>query len=132
MTERLEELLERVEKATGPSLQLDCEIQVALDIRPDWAVGDTRPLVIRDGHVEVGEYGPGLITPSYTASIDAALGLVERCLPGKGWQVSELDAGNFVAFVRREPYTPKPLATAPLAILAALLRALIARENDNG
>ena len=107
MTE-LESLRERVGKATGPDRDLEWDIQQELF-----------------GIDAVGFHE----TPHYTASIDAALGLVERKLPGMGWELIAFDnreAG--VQAVIGDDMADAP--TAPLAILKALLSALAAKASS--
>lgn len=64
-------------------------------------------------------------TPDVTASIDAAIALVERVLPGWRWNIGhdandELHATIWHGVTEQDEYG----ATAPLAILAALLLSL--------
>lgn len=76
--------------------------------------------------------------PAYTASIDAALGLVERVL-GDEWNVTIATAYGSVNVIPNDPdslgvsdpraghaYAP----TIPLAILSALIKAKIAEEES--
>lgn len=102
------ELLERVKAAKRPSYDLDLAIEQAVGPFPDRLVG------------------------AYSQSVDEALALVARVLPG--WRLDSLQD------MRDEPYTVCGLrndaaghmiprawgngATRPLAILAALLTAL--------
>ena len=70
----------------------------------------------------------------YTASIDAALALVGRMLPGHGWSVGSDFArqGQPFATIGYDEEDRRGSAfahTPPLAILAALLSALIAMET---
>jgi hypothetical protein len=126
----IEGLLSRLEAATGPDRELDHRLQ---------------GILVNDGNF--GHYAGleewvtagmefGWNTPAYTASIDAALALVERLLPGwrrrleephgdGGWRASLIwpDQEDVVrAKVAEAP-------TAPLAILLALFRALSARPR---
>jgi hypothetical protein len=113
---KLDELIARVEKATKP----DREIDLALW---DVFVRKWTGLPYEAGSAEAGPY---------TESMDAALGLVERMLPG--WSVSiyrytdslaQAAVGSQEAYGRHEAITP------PIAILLALLRAL-RREASHG
>jgi hypothetical protein len=63
----LHDLLRRVSAAPGPDLQLDCDIECELS--PTW------------GSAILDRAKP------YTASLDAAIGLCERVLPGWWWKV---------------------------------------------
>ncbi len=120
-----QEILELVEKATGP----DHAIDVLL-----WSQPYTN-------------------TPYYTSSVDAALSLVEQMLPEFGVQVghpikSMRDYGWYASVFRErkpgevgwwpgyysggtddEGHHLRYYPTGPLAILAALLKALIAKEG---
>ena len=135
----LMELLERVKAATGPDRELDVALEVAFPY--DTSISHShRPSSVR-GKVTCrynsgssGTYGAS----RYTASIDAALALVERRLPE--WVVYDLSqnsrhAGDpwgctLAVFYGGNPSKNRSAAsgydypTAPLAILAALLSAL--------
>jgi hypothetical protein len=106
----LASLLEKVRSAQGPDRALD------------WHVADAT------GHES--------FVPAYTASIDAALALVERKLPG--WRVAMYTDGEgkgpcCLALRGDEPVKANCQApTLPLAILAAMLTALITQETPNG
>lgn len=118
----LEALRERVLTATGPNRDLDCDIINVL----------APPLRFKSD-------GSGFVT----SSLDAALGLVERVLPGWDYGVStepKVHGKTFHAFVRNtERYTAREdtqfygessySPTAPLALLGALLSALIAKAR---
>lgn len=137
----LESLLERIEKASGPDRELDVAIMTALvptkSGKPWWF----------DGKREQGT-APAITTERWkeraartTASLDAAIGLVERVLPD--WAV---DVGN-KAYVDgkwqggkwrsnlRAPWSSGPIAcfgigaNGSLAILAAILTALIHKDR---
>lgn len=124
------DIIERLEKAKGSNYQLERDI---------------------DAFAHFG--GPGSLDrtpPNYTASIDAAIALVERILPGAktGLYINNMTSHpkeeGARAFVKRDkgpkcPHTgirwPKIngdcyyAVTAPLAILLALFRALEAKET---
>lgn len=108
----LHELLRRVEAATGKDDELGCDIIDAL-----LPVADER-LTMYVGRCP-------------TASIDAALALVERALPGAEYRISTLYGVASAAL----PLNDDNLScgrrkdnNVALAILAALLRARIAQE----
>lgn len=146
----LADLIARVEGASGPDRELDADLHLAFGQAPNehynrpWR----HPILLSEEHRR-----PGLLeyveisgvsarpAPIYTASIDAALALMERCLPGlvlvmrrlaNGlWQVDE-------AWIYNGPHdatdfdvdsSPRPGA---LAILLALLRALQSQEPSDG
>jgi hypothetical protein len=130
----LEGLLERVKEASGPDREIDREIQKALDIGPTSFTQDEFnhwPLRV-------------------TKNVDAALALVERVLPGfvvYSFGNGDLDLrySDIRAFtnwrcglapvgfsIKENPssilqWSSVHAATAPLAILSALLSALIAQ-----
>lgn len=122
-------LVERVEAATGPDRELDCDI------------ARYRRVTVMKHDPETGE---NFETTHwhYTASLDAAMTLVP-----KGWAFS-LGEMMGLPIERRwrchlrdhnEPYNPatcawvdKDLSTPALAICAAALRARIIQESSNG
>lgn len=126
----LASLLARVEEATGPDREIDTDICVALRQYSE------------EGYARFGRHHPvGYylahqgIAPNYTASLDAALGLCERVLPGWMRFVGDLDPSDMRAcatITHERPPTPAFRGFAPqgqyaLALVAALLRALIAQ-----
>lgn len=115
----LQRLLERVEKAEREDRPLDHELFLDLE----WAgQGDHRK------------------PPTYTASLDAALALVERCLPDHQWLVRQhhegapFGRGYFANVPTGWPGERRHFdaygKTAALALLAAMLKALIAQEQQ--
>ncbi len=126
----LNELLGRVEAATGPDRQLGALILEELTGVSVERVGDPW------GVWTVNET-PILHCPFVdpAASLDAALALVERVRPGALWRVGSFE-GRCSA--RIAEYDPQGRATvlvnvigktAPLALLAALLRSLLAGQT---
>lgn len=121
----LAEMLERVEKATGPDRELDGRI---------WCEIRGYPFIVWDG-AGVAYKNPDLRhedadrIPKVTASADAALALVEREFPGAFWSLTNIDPDSgFDATVG--PHHGDGASPA-LAILAALLSALIAKEASD-
>ena len=132
----LPNLLERLRAATGADILLDAELPVALGV---WTpmrgfVRDDRPEYpwrwTKKQHIQWQPHVP------YTASLDAALALVQAKLPG--WAVTvtsyaRTGLGKAVIWRnydgRREYESNAP--TAPLALLCALVTALIG-EDGNG
>src|SRR5690242_13610691 len=117
MTE-IESLRERVAKAVGPDRELDHALH---GIWND---------VARKVTLTEAENAPGWDTPAVTASIDAALALVERKLPGK-WPIILKQAARLGMrservrnsdLIRHYPVT---LADLPPYVIAALLDVLI-------
>jgi hypothetical protein len=123
----LQALLARVEAATGPDRHIDFWLSVLVS-SPDPS-DDFEKLRADIANVSIEEMA---VDGNFTASLDAALALVERVLPGwfKGLQESRnrSDAMRWAAYIT----PPKPAdhefeayASAPaLALLAALLKTL--------
>lgn len=119
-------LIERVEKATGPSFALDQDIE--LFVEPD-------RITERLAWERLGKPYPP--TPPYTASLDAVVALAERVLPGWRWIIdSDWDRGPpYAAQVKRQgdawSEAPREFAkTPPLALLLALLLAVQSQKKD--
>lgn len=127
----LTELREKVERAVGPDRELDLSIYALLDpAEPSLALHKLNRL------------------PAITASIDAALALVETKLPGWShhihlhpdeahvdlYKLGDLVTQNDQLYrpVVMGPFDAGPLPTLPLAILSALLRALESQEQAGG
>lgn len=108
------ELIERLEKATGPDREIDLDLMVL-------GFGGPRETYLSDelGRLEFGHHW------KFTASLDAALALVERVLPGTEWAVSTLYGRNHaeVNMNAEEPVTAIG-ATLPIALCLALLKAV--------
>ena len=131
----LRDLLERVERATEGSRDLDDAIDALLF--------PTEPGRTFDGVTPIPDgWGSGF-GPAYSASVDAALALIGRVLPG-GWvgfqanrvtdpqrawsawlEVFPDKAKDYDTFERQAP-------TPALALCAALLAAMIEQETTNG
>ena len=127
MSER-EELLARVQKATGPDREIDVAIMAACF---EWAKAEPpyyAPHCV--GDEPIYWHAPSWLRkrpcPELTGSIDAALALVERVLPGNDvlvmrdtgqWEANIGPQESFVSFEGK-------CSNAPLSILAALLAAL--------
>jgi len=104
-------LIERVEKATGPDGAIDDLLYWTLKQHP--------------------AKGPFARIPAYTASIDAAVALVERLLPGIFWVIGQGKTNSVeklfgcqLLFGTEEIIGSGESDHAPLAILLALLKAL--------
>lgn len=83
---KLSELIDRVEKATGPDRDLDAEIDVALfGGETVWKQAnytmESYPASRRPSKQHVGGFANEHVPP-YTASLDAVVALVEKELPG--------------------------------------------------
>lgn len=130
------ELLKRVEAASGPDQEIDCLLAVALDgffeIEPKWDGGPIGYGYVNDDgtRIEPGHGGAQLVH-RYTASIDAALALVERVLPKlcpgvsqnvfhgtwSAWLGDQREGAAFIIAEGNHDTSPS------LAILAAILKA---------
>jgi hypothetical protein len=145
----LSALLARVEAAEGPDREVDCDLGVALGL---FMVNDDNRLGIGRGksYVRLDEDGgataPGqagdMLVPDYTDSLDAALALCERVLPND-WEfapkplwlaaVAQLFDGKWEGKLYRADMGKRFSrvgATPALALLAAMLKALIATSKD--
>ena len=134
----LRSLLADLEKATGAGRDYDAQIDAALGITVDIAP-ISGPWSYYPGEDGAG-YRP---TFEYTSSLDAAIALVERVLPGSGIDLCVIpDAkGRSKAYYICQSeadwtYEGWPSAygpTPPLALLTALFRALVAKlEKADG
>lgn len=138
----LSELIERVEKATGPDRELDTCLWLK------FTPGATRRVVhVKHAHSpaewdidETREASGQLITvPAYTASLDAALALADRVLPGCWWMAAKgrLRASEPLYGARLFFGTDEAIGeaeheqSAALAIVLALLKAL-SQEPQTG
>ena len=129
----LQALLERVEKAEGPDRELDALIWTAATGHethyPNPYMREAEGL-----HAYTERRGDDLSrwyrVPALTDSIDAAVALVESRLIGPSWSVSSALNARVTCAVRggaRHFYDAEG-NTPALALIAALLRALIASE----
>lgn len=153
-------LIARVGALTGPYRVVDARVVVALDIRPDWLKTEPGSLRVVMGHLgpdvlftpkglkpDAGDqnawyptdFYKGKELPWLTASVDDAIALVERVLPG--WTIAcvgQDDGKKWHAELRRgyqTSFSTVALAGAPLPALAlvlAALKALQAQEADRG
>jgi len=110
----MDELIERLEKAVGPDHELD--LILARMVAPGAIAHSSEHL-------------------PYTSSVDSALALVERKLPGWAWYVERIAGIDTRPHIcEADLWLPAQLGrggrfragapTAPLAILLALLKAL--------
>ena len=117
------ELIERLEKATGPDRKLDDDIAISHGWTFEKMKRDARPYWREPGQTEWfarSRSGP----PAYTSSIDAALTLVPE---GMDWSISSyggtfIHPGNDAPVIRGEGRTP---------VLTLCVAALRARIDDN-
>lgn len=128
----LESLLERVKAATVPNWQLDVDIEVALPLdrtiahshRPSTARGK---VTCRYNSGSSGTYN----APHFTRSVDSALYLAERKLPGHQINLCCYGAFAEASTGARGVNAYHRGATPVLAIIAALLSALIAQGEPS-
>lgn len=129
--EQLRELAERLGKSTGPDLEVDRIIAVALDGYCNLCgLGD------HDGvYQKITPNGIMVGVRGYTASIDAALELVERLLPGRDMALYLANCGGhrWCCQIERcpehDPQYEGNALTHAIAILRALVAALIAQAE---
>jgi hypothetical protein len=132
----LDDLIERVEKATGANFALEREVFEAFTL-PTITEWFGQPVVgwFRQGHAYGFNTADGyshfgcLKPPPVTASLDAALALCERCLPGWEFSLEVERPADGPAVWRVEMGDPlrgwtAEAPTPALAVVAALLRAL--------
>ncbi len=116
MKSDLQALLSRIKRAEGPDRELDRAIYEATSRPPP------------------AGYRLGPTPASYTASVDASLALVERLLPGQALAVGTMKFDPpgvpwcCIWTTGGDPKFNGSGATPSLAILAALLTALLAKE----
>lgn len=144
----LKALLERVEKSREPDRELDADLVEGLDLHPGRAA-IRKPWIDQDGRSSPAWYTPNGAywwhPPKFTASLDAVLALVEEKMPGANvkllwtggdWRPGYLATARVGASYsgRDDHENGQPNArgegkTLALAMLAALLRALIAQQE---
>lgn len=132
----LKALRDRLRAASGSDRELDARVLIAL-IPDQWrADAYDVELGFAVEHAE-GRAFRKVRVPQFTASIDAALALCERTLPGAYWRVEKSPPA--LAAAHGQPFWATCGAagqqeaatgpTAPLAILLALLEAMIGKET---
>lgn len=139
----LSQLLEKVRTATAGSRELDAEIAETVGIVPDGALRMHR--LPDPAKWATGAYD-AWTAPHLTTSLDAIVALIERELPG--WVVADLcqnsrHAGDpwgctLAVYFGSTPSKNKSASSgydfpsAPLALCAAFLSALISKEKADG
>ena len=145
------ELLERLEKAEGPDRELDAEIDATLRVgkpnhqawvKENFPTWRARPDGLCECVHQDGSGGVNWQSDPFTASVDAALALVEQKLPGADWYRSipnePGDSIEISVWWRPQPKEDwlwgeaQDNGDTAIAILIALLRALDTQEQDNG
>lgn len=122
------ELIARLEAAEAGSRELD------------FAVAQSLGSVVREGWAETyadGTFGGSV--KAYTTSVEAALALAERLIPGVWWVIGrgkltsgEPEYGAELLFGPDESLGIAEAATAPLALCIAILRASPTTVNNKG
>lgn len=147
----LSALLIQIEGATGPDRELDCLIWAEMngrDVRWDGKMALARSRRPPHDECRLGTIDPGRVQRNfseawhkppispYTGSTDAAIALVEQRLPNSDWDldrtIMEDGAPQFgcrIFVAGKLGNHAGEAVTAPLAILSALLRTLIAQEE---
>lgn len=149
------ELRERLEAASGPDREIDVWMHAVLGFdtpRVDiYFPEGTLQHWWKQSHLRFGGAGtrdplrlirpftdPIHEVPTYTSSLDAALALVERKLPGWGWQVhskSDSPHNDCFAFLGEDvadgPAYRAYAKTPALALCLALLRAVEALDLED-
>lgn len=132
----LTDLIEALQKATGPDREIDRDIADTLGLGPDesWERPKHQRGII---NMDVGNWSKGNISrssPRYTSSVDAAIALAERVLPGRsvmmGWRQSS--ETRPWARVGLWPDPDATGATPAIALCVATLRALSALQAKEG
>lgn len=145
MTQDIEAIIERLEKAEGPDRELDCFIWCLANGKAPVYINDIlnaqyyeKDTLIREplGHRKdgpfvarecLGEPAP----PKYTASQDAAIALCKELLPGRMWEVRGWPTGA-IAKVFSEAngcWWEERHKSEPIALLIAMCRAYLAKEK---
>lgn len=137
----LNELLERVKAATGPDKDIDVALLHLWEPTHEAlrSYDERYQTELRDGVFSVwktdGGYSASVPFPRFTSSIDAALALVERVLPGCEYEATNLYHVAMVSLPMNMSMVMDPQTARrednnmPLTILSALLQALISQEQ---
>lgn len=150
--EECKSVLADLEKASGGSRALDAAVAIAVGYIKEYSeqnggYGCLRGYEGPSGQVpysapwwperkpfppeDLGDVASGNRVPNWTASLDAAIALVERVLPG--WEWLRKSPGTMTVY---DPDIPEKTwavhydargATPPLALLTAMFRALVAK-----
>lgn len=118
-------LISRLEESTEGSRELDTDLFQAF-AGDDWHKAYIRAQepcgCPHDMAVEEARH----YAPRYTTSLDAAIALVERLLPGWWWEIDA--AGNATVF-KAPRYVVEHAATPALALCLAALKAMEAKDG---
>ena len=126
--QKLEELIVALKEAAGPSRELDAEIDKLVS---NWS--HLRKAV----HADTQEAFVLPTVPHFTASIDAAVALIEQVLPGAFWimsrgrlQIEEPLYAIELLFGTDEILGEAESNSLPIAICLAVLRAKLSQEKN--
>lgn len=129
----MNELIERLEKATGPDRELDAAAESERRRQQAYACGlndKTRAYWVPDRLGYVESQGTRYPAKPFTASIDAALTLVpEGCFWRVGHDGEGADPSQFRADILHAPGSGLHKATAPTPALAICIAALRAHST---
>jgi len=128
------DIIARLEKAEGPDRLID----VLVGYAADYVVEDISLRERMDRHsveymlekVDRGFNSIWPLLPRYTASIDAAIALVERMLPGRAWTINQSGVAEIRHPTLRERDVTGFGRSPQLGALIALFRALDAQETS--
>lgn len=126
----MRDLIERLEKATGPSFVLDAEIWCAVN-GYEFDRWDGAGCLYRDHNAPKWERGikhadASLVRP-YTASIDTVVSLTERCLPNWYWSLNVDGMAVISQRGSHDIFSCNGRKSPAIALCIALLRALDAQ-----
>lgn len=128
-------LIAKLEAATGPDRELDVAISCAIDGRVLEKRGNDRKEWLYLSGTDNCRQDPGVfgqfLSPRFTASIDAAVALAERVLPG--WRGS-VQFGNFecqvTAYLGSDEDTKEATAAHDMPAIALVIAMLLAKQAE--
>jgi hypothetical protein len=141
----LDALATKLAVATGPDRDLDAEIAVAFDKRPDCAPKGGAMFKVADGYLFIPQSSFDDVSlmekwcpDEFTGSLDAAVALIEAVLPGACWGMSTWHEGRPISRVvsPRRPdgvfRTQEVFAATPaIALCRALVELRLAMEEPD-
>jgi len=122
------DLIERLREAAGGNRELDA----ALALHFGWMIYDDGMGVMDRWEDPDGKVGAG-VPPPFSSSLDAALELVHRVLPGQATAVGDMafdPPGKPWACIWTKGGSPKFHGEAPTAPLALLLALMMGLEKE--
>lgn len=117
-------LIELLEKATGPDVELDANIATALGIKVYLKTRQDG-----QGSWKLYEFGNGRGVPAYTSSIEAALTLLLS--PRWFWRIDSHDPEAIVYLNIQDAYKGRG-ATPVLSLCIAAMKARQAKHGETG